>query len=317
MTTSHGDRVRIGRSDLLVYPLAIGGDVFGWTADEQASFAVLDGYAEAGGNFVDTADVYNAWAPGHRGGESETIIGRWLAERGNRDDVVLASKVSQHPELRGLAPETIRRAVDGSLGRLGVDHIDLYYAHYDDPAVPLADTVGAFSELVDAGKVRYTAPSNYSGERLREWLTAAEAGGHHPPVAVQPLYNLVERGFEDELGPVAAEAELGVVPFSALAGGFLTGKYRDGATADSGRTDGTSRYLDDRGRRVLAALDAVAAGHGVAVTAVAIAWLRTRPSVVAPITSARSLAQLPDLLRGATLELAEDDVAALDAASAG
>ena len=316
MITSHGPRRRIGRSDLLVHPLAIGGDVFGWTADERTSFEVLDAYVEAGGNFVDTADVYSAWAPGHRGGESETVVGRWLASRGGRDDLVVASKVSQHPELRGLAPETIRRAVDGSLGRLGIDRIDLYYAHYDDPSVPLAETVGAFSELVDAGKVRCTAPSNYSGDRLREWIAVARAGGYHLPVAVQPLYNLVERGFEDDQGPVAAAEGLGVVPFSALAGGFLTGKYRDGGPADSGRTDGTSRYLDDRGRRVLAALDAVAARHGVAVATVAIAWVRSRPGIVAPISSARSVEQLADVLRGATLELEPDDVAALDAASA-
>ncbi|MGC9670895.1 aldo/keto reductase [Planosporangium sp. 12N6] len=307
---------RINNTDLDVFPLALGGNVFGWTADEAQSFAVLDAYAEAGGNFIDTADAYSAWAPGNSGGESEAIIGRWMAARGNRDRIVLATKVSRHPEATGLARDTIRRAVDASLRRLGTDHIDLYYAHFDDPDTPLAETVAAFGDLVREGKVRHIAASNYTAARLEEWLKITEAESLPKIVALQPHYNLVERDkYEGDLRDLAAREGLSVVPYFALASGFLTGKYRDGVTVDSARAGGASAYLDERGRRVLAALDEVAAAHATAVATVALVWLAAQPTVVAPLASARTVEQLPDLLAVADLRLTDDEIARLTAAS--
>jgi len=309
--------VRVGSSDLEVFPLVLGGNVFGWTADEAATFAVLDAFAAAGGTMLDTADAYSAWAPGHTGGESETLIGRWLARRGRRDDVVIATKVSQHPSFRGLAATNVRAAAQASLQRLGTDRIDLYYAHFDDASVPLEETAGAFSALVDDGLVRYVAVSNYTPERLDEWLAVSDREGFHRPVALQPQYNLLERGFEGALRERAERHGLGVLPYYGLARGFLAGKYRDGgAPVDSPRAEAAARYLDDRGRRVLAALDEVAAAHQVPVASVALAWLRMQPTVVAPIASARTPGQLADLLASAALSLAPDEVAALSAASA-
>jgi len=308
---------RIGSSDLDVFPLNLGGNVFGWTADRDTSFAILDGFTAAGGNFVDTADSYSAFAPGNSGGESETIIGEWLAAHGRPDDLVIATKVSRHPEFRGLAPATIRRAADASLARLGVDRIDLYYAHYDDPDVPMADFVGALSELVDAGKVRHLAISNFTPERIDEWFAITEADGLRRAVALQPHYNLVERGFETNGMRAAAERHgLGVLPYYALASGFLAGKYRPGAAVEGARFGGASKYLDARGERVLAALDDIAAAHGVDVATVALAWLRLQPTVAAPIASASRPGQLDALLASATLDLAADEVAALTTASA-
>ncbi|NJC73461.1 aldo/keto reductase [Planosporangium thailandense] len=309
---------RISSTDLDVFPLALGGNVFGWTADEERSFAVLDAYAQAGGNFIDTADSYSAWVPGNSGGESETIIGRWMAARGNRDQIVVATKVSQHPEAKGLSRPTIRRAIDASLRRLRTDHVDLYYAHFDDPNTPLEETVTALGELVREGKVRYIAASNYSVQRLEEWLKITEAEGLPRIVALQPHYNLVERDtFEGGLSDLAAREGLSVVPYYALASGFLTGKYRDGAPADdSPRAGGAASYLNDRGRRVLAALDEVAAAHSTAVATVALAWLAAQPTVVAPLASARNVEQLPDLLAVADLRLTDDELRLLTQASA-
>jgi aryl-alcohol dehydrogenase-like predicted oxidoreductase len=304
-------RTRIGESDLEIFPLALGGNVFGWTADEAGSFDVLDAFTAAGGDFIDTADGYSHWVPGNSGGESERIIGRWIGRRGHRDDVLIATKVSTHPQFPGLAPENIRFAVDASLGRLQTDHIDLYYAHFDDPTVPLAETVGALSELVDAGKVRYLGISNYSPERIDEWFEITRANGLHRPVALQPHYNLVERDFEDGLLQRAEREKLGVFPYFSLAKGFLTGKYRDGADVESARAGGALEYLDDRGRRVLAALDEIAAAHGASVASVALAWLRQQPAVVAPLASARTVEQLPDLIASATLELTSSELEAL------
>lgn len=309
-------RRTIGSSDLEVYPLSLGGNVFGWTADRQTSFDVLDGYTAAGGNFVDTADGYSAWVPGNTGGDSERIIGEWFDARGNRDQVVLATKVSQHPDFKGLAAENIRRAADASLERLRSDYIDLYYAHFDDETVPLEETVAALSGLVDAGKVRYIGISNYSPERIEEWFRITEREGLHRAVALQPHYNLVERGYESSYRPIAEREGLGVMPYFALAAGFLTGKYRDGVTVDSARAGGASKYLDDTGRAVLSALDEVAAAHGVSVAMVALAWLAAQPTITAPIASARTLEQLPDLLASVDLQLSADDLAALDGASA-
>ncbi len=308
-------RRTLGSSDLAVFPLSLGGNVFGWTADRDQSFTVLDGYAAAGGNFIDTADGYSAWVPGNAGGDSERIIGEWFESRGNRDDVLIATKVSQHPEFTGLAADNIRKAADASLERLKTDHIDLYYAHFDDASVPLEETVGALSALVDAGKVRYLGISNYSPERIEEWFRVTNANGLHRAVALQPHYNLVERGFEQTYRDLAEREGLGVVPYFALAKGFLTGKYRDGVTIDSPRAGGASEYLDDRGRKVLAALDAVAEAHGVSAASVALAWLAAQPTVVAPIASARTVQQLPDLFASVGLTLSDAELVVLSEAS--
>jgi aryl-alcohol dehydrogenase-like predicted oxidoreductase len=308
-------RRTIGRSDLDVFPLSLGGNVFGWTAERDTSFAVLDAYTAAGGNFIDTADGYSAWVPGNTGGDSERILGEWFDARGNRDDVVLATKVSQHPDFAGLAADTIRRAADASLERLGSEHIDLYYAHFDDETVPLEETVAALSGLVDAGKVRYIGISNYTPERIEEWFRITETEGLHRAVALQPHYNLVERSYEQKYRPIAERENLGVFPYFALAAGFLTGKYRDGVTVDSVRAAGAMKYLDETGRAVLTALDDVAAAHEVSVASVALAWLAAQPTVTAPIASARTLDQLPDLLASVELQLTPAEIAALDGAS--
>jgi aryl-alcohol dehydrogenase-like predicted oxidoreductase len=311
---------RIADSELEVFPLALGGNVFGWTADETESFAVLDAFAAGGGNFIDTADGYSAWVPGNGGGESETIIGRWVAARGNRDDVVIATKVSTHPHFSGLSAANIAAAADASLTRLGTDRIDLYYAHFDDESVPLEETVGALSALVDSGKVRAIAISNYTPERIDEWFAVTAANGFHRPVALQPHYNLVEREFEHGLRQRAEREGLAVFPYFSLAKGFLAGKYRGEADVSahgaSPRAGAAAAYLDERGHRVLAALDAIAAAHGVDVASVSLAWLRQQPTVVAPIASARTVSQLPALLASASLELTAEELAALDTASA-
>lgn len=309
-------RAPLGDSGIDVFPLSLGGNVFGWTAGRQTSFDVLDGYTAAGGDFIDTADSYSAWVPGNRGGESETIIGEWLSQRlGSRDDVVIATKVSRHPQFIGLAPDTVRAAARASLERLGTDRIDLYYAHFDDEAVPMTDIAAVFSELVDQGLIRAIGVSNFRAERIAEWLRVAGEEGLHKPVALQPHYNLVERGIEADLLPLAREAGLAVVPYYALASGFLSGKYRDGSTPEGPRADGAARYLDARGRRVLASLDAAAEAHGAEVATVALAWLRSQPGVVAPIASARVMEQLPALVASASLELSTEELAALDEAS--
>jgi aryl-alcohol dehydrogenase (NADP+) len=309
---------KLGSTDLDVFPLNLGGNVFGWTADEAQSHGVLDAFVAGGGNFVDTADGYSAWVPGHTGGESEAIIGSWLAGRGRRDDVVIATKVSQHPARKGLGHDNVLAAAEDSLRRLQTDHIDLYYAHFDDPDTPLEETLAAFDELVRSGKVRYVAGSNYTPERIAEALAIQDREGYARWVALQPHYNLVERaGFEDGGLRALAQAEgLAVMPYFALAKGFLTGKYRDAdAAGDSPRAGGALEYLDDRGRRVLAALDEIAAAHDVPVTAVSIAWLAAQPTVAAPLASARTVEQLDALLQGARLALAPDELATLDAAS--
>jgi aryl-alcohol dehydrogenase-like predicted oxidoreductase len=308
----------IGSSGLDVFPLGLGGNTFGWTSDRQTSFAVLDAYVAGGGNFIDTADGYSAWVPGNSGGESETIIGEWTAARGSRDSVIIATKVFSHPQFRGLSPKNVLAAADASLARLQTDRIDLYFAHRDDPDVPIAEAAGAFHELQLAGKIRYVGLSNFIAPRLREWFAVAEAEGFAAPVALQPHYNLMERAaYESSLGPVVAEFGLGVVPYYALASGFLAGKYRSASDhAGAPRQPGASRYLTSAGLAVLAALDSIAADRGVAPATVALAWLRTRPHVAAPLASARTVDQLPALLASATLDLTTDEVEALDKASA-
>ncbi|MFB7515845.1 aldo/keto reductase [Streptomyces sp. NPDC056144] len=308
----------LGASDLHVFPLALGGNVFGWTSDEAESFAVLDAYVAAGGNFVDTADMYSSWAEGHEGGESEAVIGRWLASRGNRDDLVIATKVGAHPRYKGLAATTIKGAVEESLRRLGTDHIDLYYTHFDDETVPVEEIVTALDQLVKDGKVRAVAASNISPERLRASLDFAEAEGLARYVALQPHYNLVSREtYEGPLLDTVAEAGLSSVPYFGLASGFLTGKYRPGATVDSVRADGAAQHLaTDRGQAVLSALDEVAAAHEAEVATVALAWLAAQPTVAAPIASARTVEQLPALVASADLTLTEAELALLTKASA-
>jgi aryl-alcohol dehydrogenase-like predicted oxidoreductase len=305
----------IPRTDLDVSGLCLGGNVFGWTADRDASFEVLDAYVAAGGNFIDTADVYMARAPGNTGGESETIIGEWLAARdGMRDRVVIATKVGKLDGLDNLRAETIRKAADDSLRRLGTDRIDLYYAHFDDPETPLAETLGAFGELIGAGKVRAIAASNYSGARLTEALETSEREGLPRYVALQPHYNLLERDFESDQQAVCEREGIAVFPFYALAKGFLTGKYRPGGEdVDSPRAEGAMAYLDARGEKLLEVLDEVAAAHGAEVAAVALAWLRQQDTVLAPIASARNTEQLAPLLASVSLELTADELARLAA----
>ncbi|MFE5210255.1 aldo/keto reductase [Streptomyces sp. NPDC056600] len=308
---------KLGTSGLEVFPLALGGNVFGWTADERESFAVLDAYTAAGGNFVDTADSYSAWVEGNEGGESETVIGRWLKARGNRSEVVVATKVSQHPKYRGLSAANIRAAAEASLRRLGTDHIDLYYTHFDQPGTPVEEILLALDQLVREGKVRAIGASNITAERLQESLDFSEREGFARYTVVQPHYNLVSRDtYEGPLRDVAERAGLAAVPYYALASGFLTGKYRPGTTVDSPRATGAARHLDsERGRRVLAALDEIAEAHGASPATVALAWLAARPTVVAPTASARTVDQLPALTAVAGLRLTDEQTARLDTAS--
>jgi aryl-alcohol dehydrogenase-like predicted oxidoreductase len=305
-------RRRIGTTDLEVFPLCLGGNVFGWTCDETQSFAVLDAFAAAGGNFIDTADAYSSWVPGHAGGESETIIGRWMRSRGNRRRVMVATKVGYLPALKGLAPTTLRAAVDGSLTRLGTDVIDLYYAHFDDRDTPLEDTLRAFDEIVRAGKVRYIAASNYTAPRLAEALAISKRDGLAPYVALQPNYNLVHRAdYEGELRDVCVRAGLSCLPYFALASGFLTGKYRAGQAVESARAAGVKKYETPEGARILDALERVARAHDTTMSAVALAWLCADETIAAPIASARTPGQLADLLPSVELRLTREELALL------
>jgi aryl-alcohol dehydrogenase-like predicted oxidoreductase len=310
------DTRKIGGLD--VHPLSLGGNVFGWTADRDRSFEILDAFAAAGGNFVDTADSYTASAPGNVGGESETIIGDWMAERRNRDAVVVATKVGRHPGRRGLAPANIRAAADDSLRRLRTDRIDLYYTHFDDPSVPVEDIMGTLDELVRAGKVREIAVSNIEPDRLEASLEFSEREGTARYVAIQPHYNLVSRDtYEGPRRDLAERYGLACVPYYGLASGFLTGKYRPGSEVDSPRAGRAGEYLKtERGRRVLAALDLVAEEQGVPVATVALAWLAAQPTVAAPIASARTLEQLQPILQAARTTLTDAQLAALTDASA-
>jgi aryl-alcohol dehydrogenase (NADP+) len=302
----------IPRTDLDVFGLTLGCNVFGWTADRDESFAVLDAYVAAGGNFLDTADRYMAGVPGNEGGESETIIGEWLASRGNRDRVVIATKIGRFPGLSGLDAETVHAATENSLRRLGIETIDLLYSHFDDPDTPVAETLAAYAELIEAGKVRHIAASNFTTERLSEALAAADREGLPRYVAFQPHYNLMERDFEREQREVCEREGLAVFPYFSLARGFLTGKYRPGGEQiDSPRAESATQYLDERGERMLSALDKVAAAHGVEPAAVAVAWLREQPTVLAPIASARNERQLAPLLAAVELTLDADELAEL------
>lgn len=307
---------RLGRSDLDIRPLSLGGNVFGWTADRDTSFAVLDAFHAGGGNFIDTADGYSAWVPGNSGGESETLIGEWLKSR-TPTDVVVATKVSTHPEFRGLSAANVRAAAEASLTRLGVDAIDLYYAHFDDPETPLEETVGAFADLVSDGLVRHVAVSNFSAARIREWISLAEAAGADLPVAIQPHYNLVHRTeVERDIVPVAEEFGLSLVPYYALASGFLTGKYRTpDATGESPRAGGAAKLATPAGLAVIDVLEEIGRAHGATIAATALAWLRAQPTVAAPLASASKPEQVADLLASMSLELSPDEIARLTAVS--
>ncbi|WP_236024666.1 aldo/keto reductase [Arenibaculum pallidiluteum] len=311
----------LGQTGIAVAPLCFGGNVFGWTVDEAASHRLLDAFVEAGFNFIDTADSYSTWAPGNRGGESETIIGTWLKSRRNRDQVVIATKVGSEmgPGRKGLRPAYIRQAVEDSLRRLQTDRIDLYQSHWDDPETPFEDTLGAYGDLIDQGKVRAIGASNLTAPRLREALDVSARTGLPRYETLQPRYNLYDRsGYEGELEAVCRDAGLGVITYYSLASGFLTGKYRSAADAGkSARGEGVvSRYLDERGRAILEALDEVAAQHRATPAQVAIAWLMARPGITAPIASATRPEQLADLAAAARLGLDAAAMARLDAASA-
>jgi aryl-alcohol dehydrogenase-like predicted oxidoreductase len=309
--------IQLGSTDLNVHPLCLGGNVFGWTADEGSSFEVLDAYAAAGGNFIDTADAYSHWVPGNKGGESETIIGNWMASRGNRDSMIIATKVSHLPELTGLAPATIKQGLDDSLRRLQTDRVDLYYAHYDDPQTPQAETLGAFDSAIRDGKVRYIGASNFTAERLQSALDTSDSNGFARYSVLQNHYNLVNRGeYEGALRNVVASNGLVSLPYYSLASGFLTGKYREGSVVEGARAKGAGRYLNERGLNLLAALDLIAAAHGVSVTAVSLAWLAAQPTVATPIASARVVEQLPDLLQMTDLRLTQAELDELSRVSA-
>lgn len=305
---------KLGTTD--IFPLVLGTNTFGWTTEESEAHAVLDAFTAAGGDLVDTADAYSAWAPGNTGGESETVIGSWLARRrGTR--AMVATKVSQHPEFKGLSAANVKAAAEASLKRLGVEAIDLYYAHFDDPDTPLEETVAAFEELVTAGKIRRIGISNYSPERVREWLDIAERTGATRPVALQPKYSLVSRGtFEPGLRDLAVAEGLSAFPYHALASGFLTGKYRtEEDLKQSVRGGSAAKHLNASGLAIIDKLGRIAEARGVAIASVALAWTRTRPGIAAPIAGARTAGQLRPLLASAELELISEESEALTALS--
>jgi len=309
----------LGNSPLSIAPLAFGGNVFGWSADEKRSFELLDAFVDAGGNLIDTADVYPAWVPGNRGGESETIIGKWLKRSGRRDRVVISTKVAKWAEQPGLSPVNIRQAVDGSLQRLHVDCIDLYQAHEDDASVPMEETLGAFARLIEAGKVRVIGASNFSADRFADALAMSQRHGLPRYESLQPEYNLVSRaGYEQALEPLIRRENIGVISYYALASGFLSGKYRSAAdlAKSSARGGAVKKFLNPHGLQVLAALDAVAAAHHATPAQVALAWLIARPGLTAPIVSATSVEQLRELLGATELQLDGNEIARLDLASA-
>ncbi len=308
---------KLGSTDLDVYGLCLGGNVFGWTADEPASFAILDAYAGAGGNFIDTADVYGARANNGVGGLSEEVLGHWFAARGNRSTIVLATKVALKQSRPGLSAANILAAADESLERLGTDYIDLYYAHRDDSDVPLEETLGAFDSLVRSGKVRHIAASNYTAPRLAEALAVSEREGFARYSALQNHYNLLERAeFEADTAPLLAKESIPSLPYFGLARGFLAGKYRPGVEVASARAEAVAGYRNERGYAVLSVLDEIAAAHGVPVASVSLAWLAAQPTVAAPIASARTVDQLSELLPSVGLTLSAEEIAALSSASA-
>ena len=307
--------ITIPETDLVVHELCLGTNVFGWSADESESHAVLDAYAAHGGNFVDTADMYSAWKEGNVGGESETIIGNWMKKHGNRDQMVVATKVAKLPTRLGLSPANILAACDESLKRLQTDHIDIYYAHHDDPTVPLEDVLGAFAQLIAGGKVRYIAASQHTGARLQEALDISAKHNLPSYIALQDQYNLVSRNpFETEQQPVLAAHGISAIPFYGLARGFLSGKYREGKVVESVRAEGVKEFATPKGYQILSVMDEIAVAHKSSVSAVSLAWLRSNPQLSTPIASARTVEQLEEIVQ--VIELATDEVVALNAVSA-
>ena len=308
----------LGKSALSITPLAFGGNVFGWSADEKRSFELLDAFVDAGFNLVDTADVYSAWVPGNKGGDSETIIGRWFKQSGKRNRVVIATKVAKWDKQPGLSPVNIAQAVEGSLKRLQTDHIDLYQAHEDDATVPLEETLDAFGRLIEAGKVRVIGASNYSADRLAEALKVSRENNLPRYETLQPDYNLIDRaGYEKDLEPLIRKENIGVINYYSLASGFLSGKYRseNDLAKSSARGGAVKKYLNPRGLQILAALDDVASSHSAKPAQVALAWLMARPGITAPIASATSIEQLQELVGAAKLTLNDTDIAQLNSAS--
>jgi aryl-alcohol dehydrogenase-like predicted oxidoreductase len=311
----------LGRSTLQIAPLCLGGNVFGWTASETASFAVLDALVAAGLNMIDTADVYSVWVPGHRGGESETVIGNWLHSRGRRKDVVIATKVGMQmaPDRKGLSAAHITRSVEDSLRRLQTDYIDLYFSHTDDTTVPLEETLGTYQKLIGAGKIRVIGASNYTAQRLAQALQVSRKNSLPRYEVLEPHYNLYSRSdYESELEPLCLNEQIGVITYFALASGFLTGKYRTAAdAAKSARGKGiVEKFLNPRGLKILAALDDIAKRRRGSLAAVALAWQIARPSITAPIASATTVEQLNELVAATRLHLDSSDMEQLNAASA-
>ena len=310
----------LGNSGIKLYPLAFGGNVFGWTVTESMSFTLLDAFVEAGFSLIDTADVYSRWVPGHKGGESETIIGKWLKRSGKRKKVVIATKVGKEmgPDRKGLSKSYIMRAVEDSLQRLQTDYIDLYQSHADDPEIPLEETLEAYAQLIREGKVRIIGASNYTAERIAQALQVSETQGYPAYQSLQPLFNLYDRAdYERELEPLCREKGLGVISYFSLASGFLTGKYRsEGDMAKSARGDMVKKYLNERGLRILEALDKVAKQYDVTPATVALAWLINRPGITAPIVSATNLDQLSELIEATKFNLIPSSIDLLNQASA-
>jgi aryl-alcohol dehydrogenase-like predicted oxidoreductase len=311
---------KLGNSGLEVSPLAFGGNILGWTVDESMSFRLLDAFVASGFNLIDTADVYSKWAPGHKGGESETILGKWIKRSGNRAKVIIATKVGMDmgPDRKGLSRSHILQSVEDSLKRLQTDYIDLYQSHADDPETSLEETLATYAELIRQGKVRAIGASNYSAERLSEALQVSKKHGYPRYESLQPLYNLYDRAeYEEKLEPVCVRNGLGVIPYFALASGFLTGKYRSERDLfKSPRGQGVKKYLNDRGFRILAALDQVSKQHDTTPASVAIAWLIARPSITAPIASATNPDQLNELVEATKLQLDSSAIELLNQASA-
>ena len=290
--------ITIPESDLVVHPLCLGGNVFGWSADEAQSHSVLDAYAGHGGNFIDTADVYSEWKEGNTGGDSEKIIGTWMKARGNRSEMVIATKVAKYSRRPGLSAKNIIAACEESLERLQSDYIDLYYSHEDDDKVSLEETMGAYAQLIAQGKVRYIAASNFSPSRLQEALKFSEENSLPSYIAVQEHYNLmVRKAFELEMSPILAENAISCIPYFGIARGFLTGKYRPGISVESVRAGGVGDYTNDKGFAVIAALDEISKAHSSSLAAIALAWLRANPTVSAPIASARTVEQLNEIIQ--------------------